>query len=185
MGVQVNFSGPKLSTNLVQVQMSADAVNRLLWGPKLWRLLHLAAEASDRTDITLLWKTLFKWTAEILPCELCRTHLRQYLSNNASFTSRSVPKKGPEIRLFIRLFVRTLHNDVNIRLEKPEFTEENLAEMYGTKSREEILTEARSIFLELKELWQPLVGFQIHGTAFGEWKKAGALLLALLAGGAN
>jgi hypothetical protein len=102
-----------------------------------------------------------------------------------NFTSRTVPKKGPEIRLFIRLFIRTLHNDVNIRVEKPEFTEENLVEMFGTKSREDILTEARSIFQELKELWQPLVGFQIHGIPFGEWKKAGALLLALLAGGAN
>lgn len=165
--------------------MSADAVNRLFWGPKLWRLFHLAAEASDRTDITLLWKTFFKWTAEILPCELCRKHLGHYLSNHVGFTSRTVPKKGPEIRLYIRLFVRTLHNDVNTRLEKPEFTEENLVEEYGTKSREDILTEARSIFLELKTLWQPLVGFQIHGVAFGEWKKAGALLLALLAGGPN
>ena len=165
--------------------MSADAVNRLFWGPKLWRMLHLAAEVSDRTDVILLWKGLFRWSAEILPCELCRRHLSEYLSRNANFTSRSIPKKGDGVRLYIRAFLLTLHNDVNRRLEKAEFTDENLIELYGAHSREEILAEIRVIFQELKDLWQPLVGTQIHGIAFGEWKKLCSLLFALLAGGGN
>ena len=165
--------------------MSSDAVNRLVWGPKLWRLFHLMAEASDRTDIILLWKNLCRWSAEIIPCELCRKHFSDYLVHNANFTSRSVPKKGLEIRLFLRTFLRTFHNDVNRRLDKAEYTEEHLNDALGAKPREEILTEARTLFQELKNVWQPLVGTQINGIAFGEWKKTLALLLALLAGGGN
>jgi len=165
--------------------MSSDAVNRLIWGPKLWRLYHLAAEVSDRTDVLLLWKGVFRWSVDILPCELCRKHLNSYLIANASFTIRTFPKKGTEVRAYVRSFLLALHNDVNTRLEKPMFTDENLTELYGVGEREEKIKEIRIIFQELKDLWQPLVGTQINGGAFSEWKKVCALLFALVSGGSN
>lgn len=165
--------------------MSADAVNRSIWGPKLWRMYHLVAELSDRTDVILLWKSLLRHSSEILPCELCRRHLASYLIAHANFTSRTIPKKGDGIRIYIRSFLLAFHNDVNRRLEKAEITEETLAELYGIRSREETLAEVRSIYNELRELWQPLVGTQINGIAFTEWKKVCTLLFALVAGGAN
>jgi hypothetical protein len=166
--------------------MSSDAVNKLFWGPKLWKMFHLAAEFSDRRDIILLWKSFLKWSAEIIPCELCRKHLSSYLYIHEHFSRRTIlSKSGKEVRMFIRMFLLELHNDVNRRLEKPEWTEESLTETYGVLTREQAMKEIKEIYNLFKILWQPLVNMQINGSAFTEWKKSGALLIALISSGSN
>lgn len=44
------------------------------WGPRIWRILHCLAEISDRRDCAGGWRIVLSETAQMLPCDLCRTH---------------------------------------------------------------------------------------------------------------
>jgi hypothetical protein len=50
------------------------ASHKSWWGPRIWRILHCLAEISDRMDCGPGWRIVLTETAQMLPCEMCRTH---------------------------------------------------------------------------------------------------------------
>jgi len=99
------------------------------WGPRIWKILHSLAELSDRVDCMFLWKGVLRHTADILPCEACRTHFHQRVPMfhaSVSFTREVVRER-------IREFLWSAHQDVNGRNAKPGIPKESLEAEYGVR----------------------------------------------------
>jgi len=159
--------------------MSTDP--REIWGPKLWRILHLLADVSDRRDVCLLWHNVMKTTADVLPCALCRQHLQKYLRTTV-FMKIKQPNliTGEQIRTQIMSELFTLHNVVNARLGKPIFPLESLSSTYSQGSRDTKLLEAKKLLEELRTSWSSQLFKTVMPGPFHEWKKSTNLLVALL-----
>lgn len=157
--------------------------SRTIWGPKVWRLLHLLAAISDRRDVALLWHSVIRTTAEVLPCATCRTHMQQYLASHSFMRVKRVElKTGADIRHLAMSEVWLLHNNVNERLGKPTYTLEELVAAFNTP-RDTQLQEARDLYDELKLVWEKQIFKTINAGHLTNWLKAMNLLIALLRGG--
>jgi len=156
------------------------------WGPTLWRMLHRLAEVSDRTDVGLLWLRFLQATAEVMPCALCRHHLTQYLRTH-TVMKISDPHRitGAAVRERIRRDLLTIHNDVNQRLSKPEYTYEQLQTEYSTGSRQEILLEVSQLWEVNRTIFHEYYTRRMSMTAYNTWKQIYTLIYALLLGGPN
>jgi len=158
---------------------------RDVWGPKLWRVLHVLADLSDRRDVSLLWQTVLKATADVLPCDKCRKHLQHYLRTHTFMKVKSLHLvTGIQIRQQIVQELHALHNDVNQRLGKSVFPPDQLT-TYEPGTRDQKLLEVKAILEELKTLWQPFLFRSILPGQVLEWRKTLNLLIALLKGGPN
>jgi hypothetical protein len=166
-----------------------DKTQKIYWGPRLWRLLHLLAELSDRRDIHMLWPNLLRITSVVMPCEACRVHLATYLRSHVFVHfKKSLMITGELVRDRVRTDLLSFHNDVNRRLGKLEWTQAEIMTTYsvsGTRSRIMILSEVQSIFEELKSIWTPIVHTRIKGGDFNTWKTHVAMMIALVSGGPN
>jgi len=167
---------------------SADPANKAYWGPRLWRMLHLLAEVSDRNDLYLLWPAFLKQTAAVMPCAACRHHLATYLRTHAIIRFRSkTPVTGPAVRQKVRADLFTLHNDVNTRLGKPAATEADLAvyEVSETQTRQSRLAEIAGLNDAIRTAWAPLHHLRVEAGAYNEWKRTYSMIYALVAGGST
>ena len=154
------------------------------WGPRLWRIFHNLAEISDRRDIGMLWSNVLRATSAAMPCAKCREHLAYYLKHNTILKITNPLKvTGAEIRTQIRRQLLNLHNTVNIRNDKPVFTEDELLEMYGGRDRNTILAETHELLNEVKTAWTPLLHSSINPADFAQWKHMLLILTSLLSGG--
>ena len=153
------------------------------WGPLLWSLFHTLAEHSDRKDVIQVWLNLFKLTVDVLPCPNCRRHLLDYLKAHVFLKPMNVAKtKGIQFKEVIRRDIWALHTDINLRLEKPNVSLEDLATKYN-QTRADALASANSIAEQLKEAWSPLLMKQILPGIYNRWFATLRLLTALLAMG--
>ena len=80
-----------------------------LWGPGLWKYLHALPEHSE--SISSLKATLLNLD---LPCPDCRAHYQNYITDHPvdSIKTRKIGQK----------WIFNLHNSVNRRLGKPEYS---------------------------------------------------------------
>lgn len=83
--------------------------NPELWGPGLWKYLHALPEHSE--SISSLRATLSNLD---LPCPDCRAHYKNYI------TSHSID--NIKTRKIGQRWIFDLHNSVNKRLGKPEYS---------------------------------------------------------------
>ena len=165
-------------------EVRVDPASKLYWGPRLWRMLHLLAEVSDRRDMVMLWNSAMRLTASTMPCEICRTHLSAYMKSHVFVRfPRTHLVSGENVRLRARQELFVLHNEVNARLSKPIFSLEELASY--NLPRGEALSEVARLLEEIKSAWTPLVHTSILGPAFSDWKKHFHMMLALARGGPN
>lgn len=154
------------------------------WGPKLWSLLHYLAEVSNRKDLALLWITLIKDTAAIMPCNQCRIHLSNYLrTHHFMFIKNPHLMTGEQVRTKIRTDLFNLHNLVNVRLKHSSFSFEQYTDLYINNTRNDIISNIYIILNELKQLWKPVINMQIPGGVYNKWMNDINLMLALIAGG--
>jgi len=93
------------------------------WGPRIWRILHCMAEFSDRSDCGLSWRAVLHATVDILPCDLCRDHLRTAMGR----LPLAQPRPAASMRELIRHFLWTLHQSS----ATVGISEESLTELYG------------------------------------------------------
>jgi hypothetical protein len=78
-----------------------------------------------------------------------------------------------------------LHNSVNGRNGKPDFSIELLRAFYVDRTRSDIMSEIGRVLRDINTEWEPFVSKQLTGAAFREWRNDVALLTGLLAGGPN
>lgn len=161
-----------------------DSASKHYWGPRLWRLYHLLADLSDRRDMVMLWNSLLRHTATVMPCEQCRSHLTDYLKTHSFVRfDRKTVVTGAIVRNKARNDLFQLHNAVNIRLEKRLFTESDMA-AYALP-RGESIAAINALYEEIKAAWTPLVHRSIIGALYLEWKRHLSMMIALAACGSD
>lgn len=149
------------------------------WGPILWSILHGLAERSGRPvtpmyaeDERRAWIPLFQLTSDIIPCHICKEHFKAYLKEHPVEELKRIPLH--ELHEWLRDWFYTVHEWVNMTLEKPSFPKEGLTAAYGTLS----------IRQRLKQLEVPMSrAIMLSGNnmkKFSEWKQKVQLILSIL-----
>lgn len=102
-------------------------VDPVLWGPHLWRFLHIAAENTvPRVSRRRYWEALLTAMRTGLPCPECTDHYVAWHTSHPFVVDRREGLTGG-----VRTWVRDLHNAVNVRRVLPEWTPEAITATYG------------------------------------------------------
>lgn len=156
------------------------------WGPRVWRVLHNLAWLSDRTDVIYIWKKLMKSLSDVMPCPACRSHLAEYMYSRSPFITNNVHLvKGEEIKNRVVHIIWALHNAVNLRNGKEEFSIDVLKASYTERTRSEIIHETNQILRDIYTEWEPTITKQIMMGVFREWRSNVLMLIGLVSGGPN
>lgn len=152
-------------------------MDRDVWGPKVWFILHRLSFFSDRTDIIGPWTRMLKDLNEIIPCALCKDHMGKYCLENS--LKRAIAKAGAvtstDIKNTTIMWTYKFHNRVNWSKGVPDFNFEHLPLYYGYGSRTDLTQDVNRTISELEELWTKV--------PMRHWKDSMRLLLGLIAGG--
>jgi hypothetical protein len=156
--------------------------SKFYWGPRMWALLHILADISNRRDVGQLWSSFLQASANVLPCPACKQHFQNHLR-----THRMIPNTNPLqitgqiMRHQIRTSLHQFHNDVNRRLAKPTIP----FEITRPPNRPQALEKIQTLMSEVQDAWTPLIHTSIQLPAYNHWKSVGNVLIALLSGGPN
>ena len=87
-------------------------MDKRIWGPAFWFLLHGWAERLDvgDADTATEWSRFIRWLADVLPCTVCQEHAR--LQRRPDFSKL----RGNSLKEAARDWTFQFHNDVNARL---------------------------------------------------------------------
>jgi hypothetical protein len=97
------------------------------WGPLVWKVLHGLAEKIGKSrslDEELReWKRLLTFTADVIPCDVCKKHYKEVLVDKP--IGGILKMDAVMANIFVRTWLWTLHNEINVENGKPElpFTE--------------------------------------------------------------
>jgi hypothetical protein len=134
------------------------------WGPRIWRILHCLAEFSDRSDCGLAWRTVLRTTAEILPCDLCKTHMR---TANGSI-GLVQPRPAADMQTLLRHYLWSLHQ----ASATVGISEEDLSGFYGG-DRTVIMQSVRLGVREIDEAFRRLhILDRFHEGGLRAWVQA-------------
>ena len=107
------------------------------WGPILWRLLHGLADKYGRLmsplfvkEEHLAWHNLIIETEKILPCKECKTHYKIYLDKHNPNSLKKLTEA--EKKYWVQNFFWALHEEVDIRNDKPTLEFEKLHSLYNS-----------------------------------------------------
>lgn len=146
------------------------------WGPLLWTILHGLAEKAGKPispiyseDERRAWLQFFKLTGDIIPCHICKEHFQIYLREHPVDQLRNLPLTA--LNDWVRTWFWEVHNWVNMTLQKPTFSKDQLSATYGSVN---IRTYIKRLEAPLKRAIM-LSGNQF--IKFTEWK--GKLLMML------
>ena len=96
------------------------------WGPPVWTILHTLVELSEGkgSAVDPLWRGLLINLRGLLPCPECQRHYSDW------WASVPIPVTGNFVGA-LRVWLLTLHNDVNRRNKGRAWTETQLRAAYG------------------------------------------------------
>ena len=99
------------------------------WGPLIWLILHTFAEkAGQQTNAITMGDEMRAWPLFVsslslmLPCPYCKDHFQQYLKD----TPFQLPSDYMLWKTYIPEYFYQFHEDVNRRIGKPSFPQEEL-----------------------------------------------------------
>ena len=120
---------PKLDFNEICKTYDPKKITKKRWGNSVWYFIHYTAINQPRNltyNIAISFKHMMEALTVLLPCQMCRGHLKQHLQDfpidNYLGTNES---------LFEWTF--QLHNKVNISLKKPVMYYSAARELYVNK----------------------------------------------------
>jgi len=149
------------------------------WGPIIWNLLHGLAEHAGKPvtplfaeEERLTWISLFKLTAEIIPCHICKEHFRIYLHEHPITALKTMPPH--EFPAWIKHWFWEVHEWVNMTLSKPPFPEADLTARYAGMS---LRPRLRGLDIPMNRAIR-VSGNQLK--KYEDWKKKYMMLLSLL-----
>lgn len=102
------------------------------WGPLVWNILHGLAEKMRNANAEELreWKRLLTLTADVLPCDVCKKHYKEVLLQHP--IGGILKMDGVVAATFVKTWLWTLHNEINVGNGKPELPFTELSVLYGT-----------------------------------------------------
>ena len=105
------------------------------WGPILWKIFHGLANKHGNLvspifirDEAIAWPRFMHQIAYILPCKECREHYNEYININNPAILKSLTPDAQSA--WVKDFFFNLHNQVNVRNDKPLFEKSNLQTTY-------------------------------------------------------
>jgi len=106
------------------------------WGPIIWKILHgltlkygkLMSPTYAKEQI-MFWINYIHETEYILPCKECKAHYKEYLSKHNPNIIRTL--SSDQQKLWVQNFFFNLHNEVNLRNNKPLFEFQMLESTYN------------------------------------------------------
>lgn len=158
------------------------ATRREVWGPPAWRFLHLSAALSDRKDVWALWMPFLRATAQVLPCDLCRTEMIQYVQANR-YAANPITVTGADVKDGMMRYLWAFHNTVNTRSGKPVIPWEDVVATYDAMTREDKVEDAAALFPKLAEYFATAPQVRRQGGLLTAWQSQARFLFALLASG--
>ena len=118
---------PAFAPALTQASTDLDTVDTSIWGPPLWKALHVAAQFSAARNHAGNWNTIMNALKTDLPCPDCSSHYNAWIKNNVLRTT--VLPNG--IQSAITTWLLRLHNTVNIRNGCGAWTVDQMKAEYG------------------------------------------------------
>ena len=97
-----------------------------VWGPYFWYVIHTVAfnYPDNPTDFNKMsYKNFFESFSNVLPCKKCREHYQTHLS-------RYPISPFLDSNMLLNKWVIDLHNIVNKSLNKPQFTYQQVYQIY-------------------------------------------------------
>ena len=126
---------------------SKPVIDTSVWGPPLWRALHIAAVFSDRMTVRHEWPALIQYLLRSLPCPDCTRHYRAWVASHRFIRGNN----APDIRKQAHEWLVALHNDVNVRTGKPTMTPDAVATLFGG-DRKTRIAEAEAAVASLQKI---------------------------------
>lgn len=121
-------SFPSASRSAVApVVESLPTVDTSIWGPPLWKVLHIAAAATIARGRQSQWKLIINTLLTGLPCPDCTTHYVAWYRAHPLGISL-IPKRSSRQ---IVTWLLDLHNDVNRRTGRPVWNAAQLDAAYS------------------------------------------------------
>jgi hypothetical protein len=117
--------GKKRAESAAMVAASiVDNMEPSEWGPVFWKILHcfsvrvgMIGDKLSDTDQARAMELLIGNLGEVLPCEACQGHFKEYLAGAGPLGF--VGRYGVALRGAVELWLLNLHNAVRTRLEQP------------------------------------------------------------------
>lgn len=113
------------------------------WGPSLWFVLHLYANRIGIIpelieDYRLIMDMLINWLPNILPCNTCQEHCKQYLGSHPIDYWKTITNMN-DLKNEIQVWLMNFHNDVRLRKSQPILISSigQLQDEYNDKTLEE------------------------------------------------
>jgi hypothetical protein len=107
--------------------VEVPTVDTEIWGPHMWRFLHIAAEGCMPCHVRDgVWHTLLAAMRTGLPCPDCRAHYNAWLDAYPLQVTIQTGLAGP-----VRAWVLELHNAVNVRRGVPIWTAAEVTATFG------------------------------------------------------
>jgi len=134
------------------------------WGPLVWTILHglaeRSAQASIPADEVREWPKFLKLTGEMLPCEKCRAHYADYMAQSPLTQISTIPYT--QLNTFLKTWLWTLHNDINVTNGKLVFLYADLAVTYGAVNIQDTLWRLEPVMKK---------AIQLSGVSLMKWTK--------------
>ena len=140
----------------VIVQPPVNKPPQMKWGPPTWLYLHTMAEKVRETSFNQIRADMFRIICTIctnLPCAMCSTHAREYLSK---INIQSIQTKDD-----LKKFLFTFHNTVNSRKQFKTFPYSELDEIYS-KGNYKAITNNFIIYYQEKTRNIHLIADEMH-----------------------
>jgi len=146
----------------ITVDPVIPTVDTSIWGPSLWKALHIASVFSQNLP---MWRELTDALVNDLPCPDCRAHFSGWL--RAHSLKSSVPTGGSRLMPVKRMMMRfqkpqtisppdifrwilDLHNNVNSRTGRAAWSEQQVRDSYGGEDRSVRIAEGRKALESLR-----------------------------------
>ena len=111
-----------------------------VWGPLMWKILHITAHNSGKMgNITEknTWLKILDVLKNIIPCDECRTHYKNYINSHKFRPNTSSPVA---FREYVMRWFWEFHNAVNVSLEKLTFTYDDMVAVYANMTIGDYIT---------------------------------------------
>ena len=145
------------------------------WGPSLWQILHGLAEKggkslnpSFRDEEKRQWILLIELLPKIIPCPMCREHAQEWILKHPIKPIKDVGQD--ELYDWLRDWVYTFHESVNLRTNKPSFNKALLQQTYGN-------ININHVFRSMKPFIEKAI--RLSGVTLLPWQKWSNYLVML------
>ena len=163
-----------------EVSTSTKLTQNGIWGPLLWRILHILAEQVGKpkhpitqTDEVQKWIQFMKSVEATMPCALCRGHYKEWISKHP--LNELALLRGQAFREATRKYVWQLHENVNTdRNISSGISLEACKELYGSCDTLQSTIDKFAQFIQ-----EIISSGKFKGEGFTEFRKQLTLLRKL------